>query len=43
MGRVGDAEVHQAFVEFRQKESDKVSSFPQSANDTRTYLKFFKV
>ena len=24
MGRIGDAEVHQAFVEFRAKESDKV-------------------
>ena len=27
MGRIGDGDVHAAYVEFRAKESDKVSSF----------------
>ena len=26
MGRIGDTDLHQAFVEFRAKESDKVRS-----------------
>ena len=28
MGRIGDGDIHAAFVEFRAKESDKVSLFP---------------